>query len=143
MKLIEHLEHVLGLVEQSAPYSEIKGSLLAMREEIEGYEQAASNQVALAKENAALKASLSPPLAGAPPDSFSCLRGLYYQAGDSIPFCPKCWEASGRKIHLSGPVPMMDTTIEYWECHTCDKDYDAKPGQNFLARAARKGRTRH
>lgn len=55
MKLIEHLEHVIQLVETSALHSEIKGSLVAMHEELEGAQQAAANQDALATENAALR----------------------------------------------------------------------------------------
>jgi len=49
MKLIEHLEHILGLVDRSAPYSQIKGSLLAMREEVEGYEHTAQKYADLKK----------------------------------------------------------------------------------------------
>ena len=54
MKLIEHLEHVIRLVEGSAPYSEIKGALIAMHEEAAGQTDAAAKQVALVAENAAL-----------------------------------------------------------------------------------------
>src|SRR5437016_1628297 len=39
MKLIEHLEYVIGLLDHSAPQSEIKGALLAMHQEIESYEK--------------------------------------------------------------------------------------------------------
>lgn len=51
MKLTVHLEHVIGLVDRQVAYSKIKLSLLAMHEEIEGYEQAAANQVALNREH--------------------------------------------------------------------------------------------
>jgi hypothetical protein len=47
MNLIEHLEYVIGLVERSASQSEIKGALVGMREEVSGYQNAATNQVAL------------------------------------------------------------------------------------------------
>ena len=43
MKLVEHLEFVINLVGK-APDSEIKGHLIAMREEVSGYEAAATNQ---------------------------------------------------------------------------------------------------
>ncbi len=56
MKLIEHLEYIIGLVERSASQAEIKSALLGMREEVEGYEQAASNQVALTREKASVDA---------------------------------------------------------------------------------------
>ncbi|MEJ0088606.1 MAG: hypothetical protein WDM80_02480 [Limisphaerales bacterium] len=78
----------------------------------------------------------------APVDAFEHRRGLFYKTGDPIPFCPHCFEADDRKIHLSGPVPMMDESIEYWECYTCDHDYHAKQGGIFLASQARPGRRR-
>ncbi|SRR6266478_1452534 len=56
MKLIEHLEHVLGLVERSAPYSEIKGALLGMHEELAGAQRAADQNLKLLEENAKLRA---------------------------------------------------------------------------------------
>jgi hypothetical protein len=59
MKLIEHLEFVIGLVERSASQAEIKGALLGMREEIEGYERTASDHVALAAEKAQVDKELS------------------------------------------------------------------------------------
>jgi len=58
MKLIEHLEHVIGLVDRATPYSEIKRSLLAMHEEVHGYEQAAANQVKLNEEHAQTMATV-------------------------------------------------------------------------------------
>ena len=61
------------------------------------------------------------------------LRGVYYASDDPVPFCPHCYEAgSGKRIHLSGPVPMHDTTMKRWDCYTCDTVYAAKPGENFL-----------
>ena|SRR2546427_9283729 len=47
MKLIEHLEHLLGLVERRASYAEIKGSLLAMHQEMEGAQRASEETNAL------------------------------------------------------------------------------------------------
>ena len=52
MKLVEHLEYVIGLVERSASKSEIKGALLGMREEVEGQQQATANQIKLNKKHA-------------------------------------------------------------------------------------------
>jgi hypothetical protein len=40
MKLIEHLEYVIKLVEETKPHSEIKAALCAMHQEVEGYDQA-------------------------------------------------------------------------------------------------------
>ena len=97
----------------------------------------------LAEDHEKLKAAQAIPSPAAPSDGFEFRRGLYYKAGDPIPFCPHCWEASSRRIHLSGPIEMMNREIEYWECHTCDKDYDAKADENFRARPARPGRRHH
>lgn len=36
MKLIEHIDHILGLIERSASYAELKGAVLAMHQEAEG-----------------------------------------------------------------------------------------------------------
>ena len=54
--------------------------------------------------------------------SLKHMRLLYYADGDSIPFCPRCLEATDRQIHLFGPVPMMDQNVERWECHVCNYD---------------------
>ena len=59
MKLTEHFEMVLGLVERSAPYAEIKGALLGMHEELHGAQQAAENQVETAKQKATVEAELA------------------------------------------------------------------------------------
>lgn len=56
MKLIEHFDHVLRLVERSASYTEIKGALIGMREEVEGTQAAAAKQIETAKEKAAIEA---------------------------------------------------------------------------------------
>ncbi len=62
MKLIEHLEHVIRLVDRPASPAEIKGALLAMHQEVEGYEQrdanASSDRIKLAEENAKLRATI-------------------------------------------------------------------------------------
>jgi hypothetical protein len=60
------------------------------------------------------------------------VRGLFYASGDPVPFCPRCWEAGGKRIHLAGPIPMFNPEIEHWECHTCHAAYSAKPNEAFL-----------
>ena len=52
MKLIEHLEGVIGLVDNTRPYPAIKTALLAMHQEIEGYDAALANQIRLNQEQA-------------------------------------------------------------------------------------------
>jgi hypothetical protein len=55
MKLIEHLEMVIGLVERSASQAEIKGALLGMHEEVAGAQCTADEKLALIEENSALR----------------------------------------------------------------------------------------
>jgi hypothetical protein len=62
MKLVEHLEHVIGLVEREAPYPEIARGLRGMQEELHGTQAAAANEVKLRKKYEKLKkAKLGPP----------------------------------------------------------------------------------
>jgi hypothetical protein len=49
MKLTKHLEHVIDLIDRRSSYAEIKSSVLAMHEEVSGYEQAAANAIELGK----------------------------------------------------------------------------------------------
>jgi DNA-binding transcriptional MerR regulator len=50
MKLTEHLEFIIDLVERGEPLAKIKASLVAMSEEVSGYEQAAAKAIKLAEE---------------------------------------------------------------------------------------------
>ena len=124
----------------------LRNKLHPLREQMEAYinskENEAQQHAELVAEYAKLQKSQQSPLTSVPSDLFEYSRGLYYKANDKIPFCPHCWEADNKKIHLSGPVAMMDTSVEYWECYTCDHDYCAKLGENFTASQARPGRRR-
>lgn len=86
-----------------------------------------ADYLSLAEQHAALQESQSAPAA-----ELAHIRGLFYARGDPIPFCPRCWEAATRRIHLAGPIPMFHPEIEHWECHTCQAGYSAKPNQPFL-----------
>ncbi len=46
--------------------------------------------------------------------------GYYYKAGDEIPFCPHCYEAENRAIHLS-KSPAVSSFV--YSCQTCGNDY--------------------
>jgi hypothetical protein len=61
---------------------------------------------------------------------FQHIRGLYYQDGDTIPFCPQCYEATQKNVHLFS-VEMFDPDIEGWRCNFCRISYTAKPGEPF------------
>jgi hypothetical protein len=58
MNLIEHLNHVIGLVERSASPAEIRGQLVAMHQEVEGYEKAAAGEVEFHKASAKMTREL-------------------------------------------------------------------------------------
>ena len=49
------------------------------------------------------------------------IRSLYYADGDSISFCPHCWENSNKLIHLFRPRALMTPGGEIWECYTCQR----------------------
>jgi hypothetical protein len=138
MTLTEHIDALDKMVADHASTAEIRSQIAFIGREVAALEADYTN---LAENNAKLQASLSLPLADRS-DSFEYRRGLYFKTNDPIPFCPHCWETNNKKIHLSGPVPMSDAAVEYWECHACNKDYHAKSGENFLAAPARPGRRR-
>jgi hypothetical protein len=45
----------------------------------------------------------------------------YWQDGDKVPFCPKCWEASGLGIHLTEPYRMASGIGR--KCVQCEEIY--------------------
>ena len=58
MKITEHLDLIDRLVVEQKPPAEIRGHLLAIREQIEMYEKEADNLIALKAENMELLAKL-------------------------------------------------------------------------------------
>ena len=62
MKLTEHLQHIIVLVEKGESPAKIKASLVAMSEEVAGYEQAIANAVKLAEKKPAGDAQPEPRL---------------------------------------------------------------------------------
>jgi len=51
---------------------------------------------------------------------------FYYADGDKTPFCPQCWEADRKPIHLHGPFVRSAKHNYWWECHTCKRDFDSR-----------------
>lgn len=43
---------------------------------------------------------------------------FYYAPDDKVPFCPRCWEADRRAIHLKS-----DWNGRRWECYQCTNVY--------------------
>lgn len=143
----QDLDDLDRMVDRGATKDAIRSQIRLIGREIAAleaeYASLAEDHAKLQASHAKLQASQSLSPAEAPLDSFAYLRSLYYKASDPIPFCPHCWETGNRKVHLSGPIPMMDNSIECWECQACDRDYRAKQGQNFVPKLSRELRRRH
>ena len=76
-----------------------------------------SHNLELASELASLKQQLELParMHARPPSDY------YFQDGDDMPFCPKCWESSGDAIHLQEPVRSGGRIRR--ECRACKEIY--------------------
>jgi len=46
---------------------------------------------------------------------------FYFQEGDSQPFCPKCWEADRKAIHLDGPSDVL--AGPRYDCPNCKNHF--------------------
>lgn len=45
----------------------------------------------------------------------------YYEDGDEVPFCPKCYESSDQKLRIHLPHPPQHHSGRYERfCHTCE-----------------------
>ncbi len=53
-------------------------------------------------------------------------KPFYYQEGDPIPFCPRCWEKEKRPVHLLGPIK-VGTGLRYG-CPHCKEFFVEQPG---------------
>jgi len=60
MNLTQHLEYVIGLIERDEPPAKIKASLVAMTEEVSGYERAAAKAIQLAEKKSAIETLSAP-----------------------------------------------------------------------------------
>jgi ribosomal protein S27AE len=76
-----------------------------------------SHNLELASELTNLKQQLDLParMHTRPPSDY------YFLDGDDLPFCPKCWEGSGRAIHLQAPVSADGRARR--ECRVCGETY--------------------
>ena len=45
----------------------------------------------------------------------------YFQDGDGVPFCPKCWESYGKAIHLPEPEQVFGRIRR--DCRVCYETY--------------------
>ena len=45
-------------------------------------------------------------------------KPFYYKENDDTPYCPRCWEADRKAIHLNGPIEDMGD--HYHFCPVCN-----------------------
>ena len=55
--------------------------------------------------------------------SISFESPFYFQEGDEIPICPRCWEKDDRLVHLTGCPPRKVTA---YECTVCLVKFEAR-----------------
>jgi len=134
--ILNDIDDLDRMVDTDAAKDAIRSQIRLIDREISAMEAEYSR---LAEQHATLLAAQPPP-AESSAETFTHVRGLFYAADDPIPFCSRCWEAAGRRIHLFGPIPMFHPEIERWECHTCNAGYSAKPNENFLMTGNRRRR---
>lgn len=44
---------------------------------------------------------------------------FYFYEGDSVPYCPRCWEADKKAVHVV--TIFSDTSRQRWDCPQCSK----------------------
>ena len=123
-RIREDIDHLDRLVDGGAAKDEIRSQIRLIDREVAALE---ADYARLAEEHEQLQPAQ-------PTAPLQHLRGVYYLSGDPVPFCPHCYEVDGKRIHLSGPVPLFDSKMERWDCHACSTAYVAKPNENFLPR---------
>lgn len=136
-RLQQDIDDLDRMVDTGAAKDAIRSQIRLIDREVAALQ---SDYASVVENHEKLKAAQTIPSIGASADKFEFRRGLCYEGSDPIPFCPQCWEIERKKIHLSGPVKMFNSTTERWECHNCDKDYSAALNENFLARRRRRTR---
>jgi hypothetical protein len=132
-RILNDIDDLDRMIDTDAAKDAVRSQVRLIAREVAALE---ADHARLAEEYAKLQASQTP--LSHTSEALQYQRGLYYSAGDPVPFCPHCWETNQVRIHLSGPIPMFDPKVERWECHTCDNDYAATEEQNFLVRRARR-----
>ena len=95
----------LGNIELYRKIVELEGQILDLTREKRDLEQRVEELGALLATKHEIR--FSPP--------------FYYADGDPTPFCPRCWEADKKAIHLEGPHHVM--AGPRWDCHECKRYY--------------------
>jgi len=119
-RISKDFDELERLIDENAEKDDIKSQLRFIATEVATLE---AQYATLEQEHAELQAA----------HALEHRRGVYYARGDPIPFCPNCYEASaGKRIHLYGPVAMMDPAAQGWDCYACNTAYTAEPNRNFV-----------
>ncbi|HWZ80518.1 MAG TPA: hypothetical protein VNX87_28530 [Candidatus Sulfotelmatobacter sp.] len=56
---------------------------------------------------------------------------FYFQEGDDVPFCPRCFEKDKAAVHLFLEINRED--LKRWDCHECESQYRIE-GPNYHRR---------
>jgi len=122
-RISQDIDELQRMIDDDAAKDDIKSQLRFVAREVATLE---AQYATLEQEHAEFQSLHTEP-------ALQHLRGVYYASDDPVPFCPHCYEASaGKRIHLSGPVPLFNSKMERWDCNTCNTIYAANPGENFL-----------
>jgi hypothetical protein len=117
------LETITEVIKKSATL-DLQEKIISLREYIISLKD---ENISLKEENQDFKLRL-----GAEQD-FDLQNGLYWKAGDDVPFCQKCLDGSQKRIHLQAW-----SNINEWKCFECNNHY-SPPGQAGKAKIYRPG----
>lgn len=113
MEIIQNAKELAALIKQLGNL-ELERRTLALQSEIL---ELSTEMFELRKENADLKQQLEKT------KQLTFKAPLYYAEGDPTPFCPICWEHTGKAIHVIGPKTVETTGHVYAHCNICNKDF--------------------
>ena len=120
-RILQDLDDLDRLVDGGAAKDEVRSQIRVIQTQVAMLQ---AEFATLAQEHQRLQLAQSlPPL--------QHVRGVYYMSGDPVPFCPRCYEIQQKRIHLFGPIELMNSSVERWDCHACNKYYAANPEENF------------
>jgi len=111
MNFVEHLEHVIGLIDSGKPLAEIKAAILAIYEEASGYDQARLNDAqrdpgpAVKKVDPAQTETMS--TAGDFVENMGVLWRRRPTGYEPYPYCKEC---------SSHPIMTPNHEIGIWGC---------------------------
>jgi hypothetical protein len=121
MSIIDNVKDIAELIKKLG-HTDLCRKILDLEEEI----VALTRQIrSLEEENEELKKTLSLI------KKMKSKKPFYFQDGDPVPFCPRCWEKDKNPVHLIGPVKLA--AGRRYGCPNCkeffiDKDMPSSTG---------------